>query len=104
VKVYVSDVLTTVDSDDYNVKDTGGFPRIIFEEVNDRPDSVPYPYQVEFTAGYGVAAAVPSAIKTAIMETVSYWHSNRGDCGGGDELPGIAKGILGEFKISNTFA
>jgi uncharacterized phiE125 gp8 family phage protein len=104
VKVLEDDTLETVSSDDYNVKDTGGFPRIVFEEVNDSPDRVPYPYQVEFVAGYGAAAAVPDAIKTAIMEAVCYWHSNRGDCGGGDELPGIAKGILREFKIINTFA
>jgi uncharacterized phiE125 gp8 family phage protein len=104
VKVLEDDTLATVDSDDYNVKDTGGFPRIVFEEVNESPDRVPYPYQVEFVAGYGAAAAVPDAIKTAIMEAVCYWHSNRGDCGGGDELPGIAKGILREFKIINTFA
>jgi uncharacterized phiE125 gp8 family phage protein len=104
VKVLVDDTLETVSSDDYNVKETGGFPRIIFEEVNESPDLIPYPYQVEFVAGYGAAAAVPEAIKTAIMEAVCYWHSNRGDCGGGEELPGIAKGILREYKIINTFA
>jgi uncharacterized phiE125 gp8 family phage protein len=105
VKVLVDDTLETVSSDDYNVKETGGFPRIVFEEVNENPDSLPpYPYQVEFVAGYGAAAAVPEAIKTAIMEAVCYWHSNRGDCGGGEELPGIAKGILREYKIINTFA
>jgi uncharacterized phiE125 gp8 family phage protein len=104
VKVTEDDSLETVSSDDYNVKETGGFPRIVFEEINDQPDRIPYPYQVEFTAGYGAAAAVPGAIKTAIMETVCYWHQNRGDCGCGNELPGVAMGILGEYKIINTFA
>jgi uncharacterized phiE125 gp8 family phage protein len=104
VKVTEDESLETVSSDDYNVKETGGFPRIVFEEVNESPDRVPYPYQVEFVAGYGAAAAVPEAIKAAIMEAVCYWHSNRGDCGCGEELPGIAKGILREYKIINTFA
>jgi uncharacterized phiE125 gp8 family phage protein len=104
VKVTEDDSLETVSSDDYNVKETGAFPRIVFEEINESPDRVPYPYQVEFVAGYGAAAAVPGAIKTAIMEAVSYWFYNRGDCGSGNELPGIAKGILGEYRILNTFA
>ena len=104
VKVMVDDVLTTVGATEYNLKHTGGFPRIVFEEVNDSPDDVPYPYQVAFTAGYGVAATVPEPIKTAIKEIIAYWYQNRGDCGQqGGEVPAIANGILQEYRIVNTF-
>ena len=105
VKVYVDDVLTTIEATEYNLKQSnGGFSRIVFEEVNDSPDYGSYPYQVAFTAGYGVATAVPEMIKTAIKETIANWYQNRGDCGSGSELPSIAKGILGAYRISNTFS
>ena len=105
VKIMIDDVLETIEATEYNLKHTGGFPRIIFEEVNDSPDCVPYPYQVAFTAGYGAAAVVPEAIKTAIKETITYWYRNRGDCTSGNmEIPPIAMGILGEYRILNTFA
>jgi len=100
----VSDVVTTISSDEYNLKEDSGFSRIVFEEVNDSPDRVPYPYQVTFVAGYGANSdAVPAPIKMAINEAVCYWYQNRGDCDGATELPPIAKGILGEYRILNTY-
>jgi len=73
VKVYVDDVLTTIEATEYNLKQSnGGFSRIVFE--------------------------------TAIKETIANWYQNRGDCGSGSELPSIAKGILGAYRISNTFS
>lgn len=103
VKVMVDDVLETISTDDYNMQEEHGFSRIIFTATDESPDDIPYPYQVEFVAGYGAASAVPEPIKTAILETICYWHKNRGDCGEGSEIPGIAKGILGEFRILNTY-
>lgn len=103
VKVYIDDVLTTISADEYNLKSVHGFSRIVFEEVNDNPDYIPYPYQVVFVAGYGLAVAVLEPVKLAIKEAVCYWYQNRGDCACGDELPGTAKAILREYRILNTF-
>ena len=103
VEATVDDTQETISTDDYDIKETPGFSRIIFSELTDNPDVVPYPYQVDFTAGYGAAATVPEPIKVAVMETVCYWYSNRGDCAVGAELPTIAKGILGEYRIVNTY-
>lgn len=103
VKVTVDDAQETASTDDYNVKQTSGFSRVIFSEFSESPDVIPYPWQVDFTAGYGAAADVPEPIKVAIKEAVCYWYSNRGDCAVGEELPGIAKGILSEYRIVNTY-
>ena len=104
VKVYEDDILETISSDDYDLKPTAGFSRIIFSEINNSPDTVPYPYQVEFVAGYGTKTTdVPEPIKLAIKQTVSYWYQNRGDCDCGSEMPGTAKEILGEYRILNTY-
>jgi len=104
IKVMVDDVQDTVSTDVYDVQEESSFSRIIFSDTSNLdPDLIPYPYEVIFIAGYGAAAAVPDPIKTAIMEIVCNWHQNRGDCGEGDEIPGIAKGILSEYRILNTF-
>jgi uncharacterized phiE125 gp8 family phage protein len=103
VTVTVDDSDETVSTDDYNVQLDDGFSRIVFEEINESPDSIPYPYQVAFTAGYGAASAVPEPIKTAIKEIVHYWYQNRGDCDESKEVPNIAKGILKEYRILNTY-
>ena len=100
IKVYVDDVLTTISSDDYNLKQTSGFSRIIFEEINDSPDLIPYPYEISFTAGYGEDGDVPELIKVAIKDAVAYWYQNRGDCG---DLPKMSKMNLRSFKILNTY-
>lgn len=103
VEATVDDEQETTSTDDYDVKENPGFSRIIFNEVSQSLDLIPYPWQVDFVAGYGAAAAVPEPIKMAIRETVCYWRANRGDCGKGDELPSIAKAILGEYRIVNTY-
>jgi uncharacterized phiE125 gp8 family phage protein len=103
IKVMVDESLETISTDDYEVKEESSFSRVIFSEINETPDLIPYPYQVEFTAGYGAAAAVPGPIKTAIKEIVCYWHQNRGDCGEGGELPKLASEILKEYRIVHTF-
>lgn len=103
VEVTEDDSQVTVSTDDYNTKETPGFSRIIFEEVNHGPDAIPYPWEVDFTAGYGAAADVPKPIKVAIKAAVCYWHSNKGDCADTKELPGISKQLLSEYRILNTF-
>lgn len=100
VTLTVDDAPETVSTDDYTVKPTAGYSRVIFSGMESDPDSdVPYPYQVEFTAGGGA----DETIKVAIKETVAYWYTNRGDCAVDGELPAIAQGILGEYRIVNTY-
>jgi len=103
IEVTVDGGQETVSTDDYAVKQAAGFSRVIFSEMNHSPDVVPYPWEIDFTAGYGAAADVPEPIKTAIKGTVAHWYANRGDCGGGGEFPGIAKDILAEYRIVNTY-
>jgi len=103
IEVTVDGAQETISTDDYDVKQSTGFSRIIFNEFGASPDLIPYPLQVDFTAGYGVATDVPEPIKTAIKEAICYWYSHRGDCAAGEELPGIAKGILSEYRIVNTW-
>lgn len=103
IEVTVDDAQVTISADDYNVKQSSGFSRVVFNEFDESLDDIPYPLQVDFTAGYGGAVDVPEPIKTVIREIVCYWYSNRGDCAAGNELPGIAKGILGEYRIVNTY-
>ena len=95
-----------VSSDDYNLKIIqGGFSRVVFEDTSNLDaDLIPFPYEIVFVAGYGAnMESVPDPIKTALKIAITYWYQNRGDCDCGDELPGIAKGILREYRIVNTY-
>jgi len=104
VKILVSDVLTDVDADDYDVKDTAGFARILFK-ADLTADETAYPLQVVFTAGYGTAADVPDDIKTALMAHIGYFYENRGDVvpDGKIVMPLEVQGIYSKYRILNTF-
>lgn len=41
------------------------------------------PIEVEFTAGYGLAADVPQQLKVAIMQISTHWYDNRDAVSGG---------------------
>jgi uncharacterized phiE125 gp8 family phage protein len=103
MEVTEDDSQAAVSTDDYNVKKTAGFSRVIFSELNNSPDLIPYPWQIEFVAGYGAASDVPEPLKVAIKAAVCYWYSNKGDCADTKELPGISRMILSEYRIVNTF-
>jgi uncharacterized phiE125 gp8 family phage protein len=80
VKVRGSDgTLATVASDDYALKadELGSYVR--FDDDYDYPGDLAQSNAilVEFTAGFGAAAAVPAAIKTAILLLVGHWFANR---------------------------
>lgn len=83
VKCYLSDgTLATIDPADYQVW-LDHSPPLVAPAPNktwptvqtDRLAGV----QLEFTAGYGVAAAVPEQAKAAILLCLAYWYENRGD-------------------------
>lgn len=107
IEVTEDDAQVTVSADDYNVKETAAFSRIIFSELNESPDVIPYPWQVDFVAGYGEAADVPEPIKTMIKQYICFLYSNKGDCadagGKSGGIPEIVRAIADEYRIVNTF-
>ncbi len=57
-----------------------------------------------YTVGYGAAAAVPSALKLAIIRLTTYLYANPGDCGGDPEdlvTKSGAKTFLQLYKVYN---
>lgn len=107
VEIMFNDVLTTVSSDDYELKDTSAFPRLLFVETgNLSVDKVPYPLEIAFTAGYGAAKDVPDDIKTALKMHVLFLYENRGDVDteGKVTMPRVVQGIYsGGYRILNTY-
>ena len=57
--------------------------------------------QVDYTAGYGNAAAVPGPIKRAIRNMVAHMYSHRGDgCDAGDAyFESGASAIVGRYRV-----
>lgn len=71
--------LSTVSSDDYSLKsdELGSYVR--FDDSYTFPSDLAETQAIliEFTAGYGVASAVPAALKAAILLMVGHWYANR---------------------------
>lgn len=104
VNVTENSLQTLVGADQYNIKKTAGFPRIVFNgEGSYFPDLIPYPWQVEFQAGFGDAAAVPETIKMMIKQFVCFLYGNRGDCGDAPAMPDVVKMMADEWRIVNTY-
>jgi len=56
--------------------------------------------EVQFVAGYGVASAVPAALKQAVLCEIAFRYNNRGDCGcDGDLWSPEAKGLAQPYRI-----
>lgn len=91
VKYYDADEdLQTLSTDDYWTDFESTPPRIVmayfFPFVNVwRPNAL----QVEFSAGYGNAAAVPQALKQAILWLVAHWYENREPVIAGEKLANV---------------
>lgn len=104
VKYFDADnVERTVDSASYQrVEDAlGSLVRLVDDYstpsvYDDRLDAV----QVTFVAGFGNAAAVPAALKVAIMLLVSHWNENREAvvAGGVSELPFAVNALVSPFR------
>lgn len=107
VEVMVNDALSTVSTDDYDLKESSAFSRILFNDSGSLTvDPVPYPLEVVFIAGYGDPKDVPDDIKTALYQHVLYLYENRGDVQAEGKLtmPGVTKAIYsGNYRILNTF-
>jgi uncharacterized phiE125 gp8 family phage protein len=78
-------------------------PTYIWPQVFNKEQAV----RITFTAGYGAAASVPSAIKLAISMMVANLYENRGDCGTAEAgcgpcatgIPSGARGLLDSYRI-----
>ena len=104
----------TISSDDYRLKPFDEQARFYLLDGIGNPDPFePYPLRVTFTAGYANEAAIPPALKHALLELIAFFDNNRGDCGGcGDSsggcnalgIPESIKAKLAFFRILRVFA
>lgn len=93
-------------ADDYIIKDSSSFARILFlSSIDPDLESLAYPIEVEFLAGYGDEDSQPDWVTTVIRQIVLFWYENRGDVSPDKKqnLPFVAKTILKQHKILNTY-
>lgn len=55
--------------------------------------------EIEYTAGYASAAAVPAIIKRAVKQVAAYLHTHAGDDCAQDDALGAARGLLDAHTI-----
>lgn len=96
---------SVVSSSEYALKESDGFSRILFLTEPDLDADLPYPIEVDFTAGYGAAADVPDDIVTAVEQMVLFWYENRGDVSTDkkQKMPFVTRAIINKYRIVNTF-
>jgi len=87
---------TVADASTYRVDPASEPGRVIFQ---DRPPRLRTTdcLEIAFTAGYGTAAAVPEAVRQAILEIVADLYTHRGDEAGTVGLSGQA--LLAPYRI-----
>lgn len=89
IKLYNdADQVTTVDPSIYYVDNAREPGRIQLRGGSTWPSvvlRVSNGVEVQYTAGYGNAVAVPAAIKKGILQMVAHYYNNRGDCDAGSE-------------------
>lgn len=66
-----------------------------FPATYDRPDAV----RVTMVAGYGAAAAVPAALKAALLLHVGVMFTARGDAEGSGELPLAYHSLVAPYRV-----
>jgi uncharacterized phiE125 gp8 family phage protein len=106
IKAVFDGTPTTVSTDDYEIKNTSAFPRVLFVETgNISVDKVAYPLQVTFNAGYGAAKDVPDDIKTALKMHILFLYENRGDVDTESKLtmPRASRALYQNYRILNTY-
>jgi uncharacterized phiE125 gp8 family phage protein len=75
----------------------GGFVRMLPEFEYPAMSTAYGPISVTFTAGYGNAAAVPAAIKTASLMHVAWAYDSRN--GDGPSMPEAIHAIVAPFRL-----
>ena len=106
--IAISEIRTdgdVLDPTAYAIKESSSFARVWFLENLDLDVDTPYPIEIDFTAGYGLAASLPSEIITMLEQTILFWYENRGDVSTDEkqQIPFVAKQILKSIRIVNTF-
>ena len=68
----------------------------VWPSVSDRRDAI----SIEWTCGYGAAAAVPQSIRHGIMMLAAHWYENREatGVGGFEELPLTVKSLISPYR------
>lgn len=96
--------LTTIDAADYQFDEVSE-PCVVvpaYGETWPSPRCQINSVQVEFVAGYGGAAAVPEAIKRAMLMIIGSWFENRQDVVIGTiatQIPNAAVAMLAPFRL-----
>jgi uncharacterized phiE125 gp8 family phage protein len=104
VKVESGGSQLTISTSNYTVKNTSGYPRILFTETLPTFDEVAYPVEVEFQVGYGATSTdMPDDIRTMLKQYVLFLYENRGDVEavGGISMPHEVRLIANRYRISN---
>lgn len=85
---------------EFKIKKNSGYSKLIFAEAL-ITDLVPYPFVIEFKAGYGAAVDVPVDIKIAICMYIAFLYENRGDVqpDGAVKIPNEIKALLAPRRI-----
>lgn len=85
------DVVTNVEPGRVQISETGTWPTT---KVS------PVAVQVNYTAGYGAASAVPPLAKAAIKLLVGQWYANRESAGPAmQEIPFGAQALIDQLKV-----
>jgi uncharacterized phiE125 gp8 family phage protein len=94
-----------LDTEDYLLKESQGFSRILFLNSLDLDFELTYPIEVEFIAGYGDESTVPGNIKVAIQQYVLFLYENRGDVipTGKNQFPLVTHKIVKKNRIVNSY-
>ena len=105
LKVWSGGSLVDIDTDDYQLKETASYARILFTASVSGDDDKPYPVQATFEAGYGAQKDIPQEIQVALQQHIAFMYENRGDVHamGKEVMPGVAKAIYNRFRIINTY-
>jgi uncharacterized phiE125 gp8 family phage protein len=98
VTVYASDDTPSVlDPSAYQI-DAASAPARLMRKNEPRTDlRAVNAVEIEFTAGYGGASAVPQAVKQAILQIVADLYSHRGD--EADIVSSAAQALLAPYRI-----
>ncbi len=113
IQQYDSDTSTyvTIDATNYVIKTKSGYSRVLFNTgfvfYTYSFLEVAYPLRSEFIAGFGEAADVPEAIKTAIKMYTKFLHANRGDCAPDTaksaDIPFNIRMVINKYKVIRSF-
>jgi uncharacterized phiE125 gp8 family phage protein len=102
VKYLLSGTLTTLATTNYDVVSNKEPGLVQISDAGSWPttDIHPIAVQINYTAGYGAASAVPDEAKAAIKLLVGHWYANRETAGASmSEIPFGAQALIDQLKV-----